>query len=273
MFQQHTLRDTALGCIAQARYCFRFLARPQKKKRRTDSLLPSWSLHLFSARTGQNAEAKWFVKGLITAWFWSKEFPFISRVLKLDFWGRAGGEEEFYSFFMFSDLSSNLLRGVLWTLSLTILSHPFEIWDTKLTIKSCWGCGPSFHGAASYLTAWECRDSSIDIGSHPSQSSSRWGSRQKARQKLWVRLQGVGANWDSPWRPQRGTGEQGRPMCTDIRISLSAQEESARRVILWRSELSSSVWTRHGIVPLSEQKTEVAGGMLLMYLNKWEWIT
>lgn len=28
------------------------------RTRHTDSLLPSWSLHLFSARTGQNAKAK-----------------------------------------------------------------------------------------------------------------------------------------------------------------------------------------------------------------------
>lgn len=48
----------------------------------------------------------------------------------------------------------------------------------------------------------------------------------------------------------------------DRRLSLSAWEESARIVILRSSELS--LWVRtQCIVPLSEQKTEVAGGMSL----------
>ena len=77
---------------------------------------------------------------------------------------------------------------------------------------------------------------------------------QAARCWCWLR-QPLGAT--------EGNRRVGKPMCTDIRMPLSAQEESARKVILWRSERSSSMWSRRGIVPLSEQKTEVAGRMLL----------
>jgi hypothetical protein len=54
-----------------------------------------------------------------------------------------------------------------------------------------------------------------------------------------------------------------RSLCVDRRVFPSAQEESAVKGIPWRSELSSSVRKRRGIALLSEQKADVAGGMLL----------
>lgn len=57
---------------------------------------------------------------------------------------------------------------------------------------------------------------------------------------------------------RRSAGE----VCVDRRVLLSAQKESALRVIPWRSELPSPVRKRCGIALRSEQKAEVAGGML-----------
>lgn len=104
---------------------------------------------------------------------------------------------------MFTDLSSNLFRRVLGTLSLTILSHLFEIWDRRMTIKSCQGCGPSFDGT-SYFNTWGFSNSSVDTGLHPFQSSSKWWSCQKSRQKLWAKMLGAYVDWDGPWRSKRG---------------------------------------------------------------------
>lgn len=53
----------------------------------------------------------------------------------------------------------------------------------------------------------------------------------------------------------------------DRRAFLSAQKGSALKVILRRSELSSSVRKRRGIALLGEQKAEVAGGTVVDVLE------
>lgn len=60
-----------------------------------------------------------------------------------------------------------------------------------------------------------------------------------------------------------------RPEIKTEAVFLSAQKESALKVIPWRSELSPSVRKRHGTALLSEHSSEVAGGVLL---DVFEWV-
>lgn len=126
---------------------------------------------------------------------------------------------------MFTDLSSNLFRRVLGTLSLTILSHLFEIWDRRMTIKSCQGCGPSFDGT-SYFNTWGFSNSSVDTGLHPFQSSSKWWSCQKSRQKLWAKLLMLTEMVPGGQRGEAHVcGQKGVPTCLGRKCSQSYSME------------------------------------------------